>query len=276
MGIWPVIVYLGLAFLLAFPWYVAICVRLPEFGYYFLWQHNIMRFFSPFDHIKPIWFYVPILLFGMMPATLLAIPFARFLLSGDEQKGKNRSPELGFYLLAGLWCVFFFSLSGSKLPTYILPAFPPLALALGTFVSVSRWNKSSWTRIMAGAAYAFLIVGNFWIIPWYAEYRSPMNRPEQVREFCGDPDVPVLCYPRPVDSVAFYLKRDDLRNYRSKYTHQLLEELQKHRKTVVLFSHRHSCEQLRNLLPPHMEMTKTAPLGLCSMGIVEKKIFRAR
>src|SRR5262249_42718471 len=41
----------------ALPWYLAVCLRLPQFGYYFLWQHNVVRFLMPFDHGRPIWFY---------------------------------------------------------------------------------------------------------------------------------------------------------------------------------------------------------------------------
>jgi 4-amino-4-deoxy-L-arabinose transferase-like glycosyltransferase len=255
----------------ALPWYAAICVRLPEFAYYFLWEHNVLRFFQPFDHIRPVWFYVPVVFLGLMPAALLAIPFVRFLMSGDPDTARNRTTELGFYLLSGLWCLFFFSMSGSKLPTYILPAFPPLALALGAFVAATKWKDSGWTRGFIAAAFAFVMVGNYFLVPWYAESRSPMNRPEQVRELCGDPEVPVVCYPRQIDSVSFYLGRDDLRCYRSKVTDELVTDLQNNPRTVVLFSHRHSLEQLRNALPPGLEMTHTGPLGLCSLAVVEQK-----
>ena len=79
--------WLGYAVLVAavlLPWSVAIAVREPRFAAYFLWQHNVVRFLSPFDHIRPIWFYLPILLGGLLPATLLLGPFTRFLLSGSE------------------------------------------------------------------------------------------------------------------------------------------------------------------------------------------------
>jgi len=45
---------------IALPWYVAICVRVPHFAQHFLWQHNILRFIQPFDHLQPVWYYVPI------------------------------------------------------------------------------------------------------------------------------------------------------------------------------------------------------------------------
>src|SRR5262249_19764643 len=37
------------------PWYIAICFRSPAFAGYFFWQHNVLRFLVPFDHLRPIW-----------------------------------------------------------------------------------------------------------------------------------------------------------------------------------------------------------------------------
>src|SRR5262249_42886611 len=126
-----VLTFAAVTLAVAMPWYVAVCLRLPEFAGYFLWEHNVVRFLLPFAHRQPVWFYVPILLAGFLPATLLMIPWLRFLLTGRDEARQRRSPELGFMLLAGGWCVLFFSLSDCKLPTYILPAYPFLALAFG-------------------------------------------------------------------------------------------------------------------------------------------------
>ena len=97
------------------PWYVAASIRMPEFIHHFLWKHNVERFVTPFDHERPVWFYLPVLLVGLLPATLLLWPFCRFLLSGKQGAAERRPPELGFMLLVSGWCVFFFSLSGCKL-----------------------------------------------------------------------------------------------------------------------------------------------------------------
>ena len=45
-----------------------------------------------------------------------------------------------------------------------------------------------------------------------------MSQAAEVERLCRDSNTPVVCYPRNCDSVAFYLKRDDLRSYRSKET----------------------------------------------------------
>src|SRR5262249_27660980 len=193
----------------ACPWYVAICLRRPAFASYFLWEHNVVRFLAPFDHLRPIWFYGPILLAGLLPATLLAIPFVRFLLSGEAPAARRRCPELGFTLLAGGWCVLFFSLSGCKLPTYILPAFPPLALALGSYVAGSRWARSWWTAGVAGLMVLLLGAEHGFALPWYAWHHSPMGRPAEVLRHCADPQTPILCHPRSLNSETFYLRTGD-------------------------------------------------------------------
>ncbi len=260
------------------PWYVAVCVRLPEFAGYFFWQHNVLRFVAPFDHIEPVWYYGPILLAGLLPATLLAVAWFRFVISSDSSAAERRSPESGFFLLAGVWCVLFFSMSGSKLPTYVLPAFPCLALAFGAFFAGSRWASIKWRRAAVPINVGLLAVAHYAVIPWYAEFRSPMSRPDVVAEYCADS--PVVCYPRNCDSVAFYLGRDDFRNYRSKETPELVEWAHASPRTVVLFTHRHSPHALGPVLEAKgMQLSSLTPISkswtgwfteaYCYMGIIE-------
>jgi len=77
-----------------------------------------------------MWFYSPVLLLALLPASVPTCPMLRFLGSTDEAVLRQRPSQLGFPLLAGGWCVLFFSLSSCKLPKCTLPAFPPLALVL--------------------------------------------------------------------------------------------------------------------------------------------------
>jgi 4-amino-4-deoxy-L-arabinose transferase-like glycosyltransferase len=109
----------------ALPWYAAMSVRVPDFAREFFWDHNVRRFLDDFAHQHGVWFYAPVVLAGLFPGTLLLVPFVRLLLSGEESAARLRTPSWGFWLLAGGWCVFFFTLSSGKLPTYVLPAFPP-------------------------------------------------------------------------------------------------------------------------------------------------------
>jgi 4-amino-4-deoxy-L-arabinose transferase-like glycosyltransferase len=263
--------FVGLTLAVALPWYAALCLRMPEFARYFLWQHNVVRFLQPFDHKEPVWYYMPVLVLGLLPGSLLWLSMRHFLLSGDAAVARRRSPELGFLLLAGGWCVLFFSLSGSKLATYILPGFPPLALALGVYVARSRWRSSRWTVSTAAVFAVLTAVANFAIVPFVARERSPMCRADEVVEYCGDRTVPVCCFPRSQDSVAFYTGRDDFRSYRSKATPELLQFLMQQPRTVVLFTHYHSLEHLQNLLPPELQLTRPMTAGVCALAVVERR-----
>ncbi len=261
----------GIVLLLTAPWYVAVSVCSPEFGGYFFWKHNILRFLQPFDHERPVWFYVPLLLIGLFPATLLLPSVTRWMLSNEELVTRRRCAALGYLLLAGGWCVFFFSMAGSKLPTYILPALPPLCLALGVFLTRSAWQGSRWVKCGAIAAALMILVGHAWLGPAIAWQRSPMNTPPEVLEWCRDPDMPIYSFPRHVDSIAFYCNRADLRTFRSKELGELMAELDKQGRAVVLFAHRNSLDTLRHNLPPHLKIAEERPLGLCAIAVVERK-----
>jgi 4-amino-4-deoxy-L-arabinose transferase-like glycosyltransferase len=130
------IVYLATAAAVALPWFAAIAYRQPQFVSSFFWTHNVVRFLQPFDHEEPFWFYVPELALSLLPWVLLLPGLARFLTRRDAQTAALRTPALGFFLLAAGWTVFFFSAAGCKRAVYLLPAFPPLALALGCYLDV--------------------------------------------------------------------------------------------------------------------------------------------
>jgi hypothetical protein len=255
--------------LVALPWYVAVCCCLPEFARHFFWQHNVMRFMQPFDHERPVWFYGPILLLGMFPVAVIAPWLLRFWLSGRAKQARRRPPELGFLFLAGGWCVFFFSLSGCKLPTYILPAFAPLCLAAGHGIIHARLRPRTRGALLAGS-WLLLAVGLLLVLPWYANTRSPMSDADTMHALCADPAVPVVCYPRNIDSVAFHVGRSDFRSYRGKQLGELLEFLDRHPRVVLLFAHRHSLQIVSDHLPPHLRLALTRPLGLCDLAVVER------
>jgi 4-amino-4-deoxy-L-arabinose transferase-like glycosyltransferase len=251
----------GVVLLVNLPWFVGACLREPTFAHYFLWEHNVLRFVAPFDHPRPIWFYVPVVLLGLMPAMLLLIPFIRFLLSGQEETAAQRTPELGFMLLAAGWCLLFFTLSGCKLPTYILPAFPPLCLGLGHFLSRSRWSASRWPVAVAATTFLAFVVFHHILLPWYAGHRSPVRQAGVLRRYCA-PEESVVCYPRPCNAVAYLLNRDDLRTFRSKEIEELRNLVRKQPRTVILCTHRNSLEGLRQLLPPEVRIVETFHFGL--------------
>jgi dolichol-phosphate mannosyltransferase len=128
------VLYVATAFGLAAPWYAAQEAAEPGFLTDFLWRQHVVRFAAPFDHEEPIWYFLPRLLLGMLPWTLLLPGFVRFLGRHSARIAARRPAALGFVLLAFGWALVLFSASGCKRATYILPAMPPLALALGWYL----------------------------------------------------------------------------------------------------------------------------------------------
>jgi len=246
----------------ALPWYIALHCRVPGFFRHFFWEHNVVRYLSSFAHQHGIWFYVPVLLLGLLPATLFLVPLLRFLTTADRTAARRRPPELGFHLLAGTWCVLFFSLSSCKLPTYVLPALPPFALVFGHFLVNGRWRTSRVPIAVAAVTFVLLAIGQHFLLPWYAAYRSPMARADDVRALCTDPAIPVVCYGPNCDSVSFYLRRGDLRSFRSKEIDDLRDLVRLHPRVVILCTHRHSLAALDELLPLEVAVAESRHFGL--------------
>jgi 4-amino-4-deoxy-L-arabinose transferase-like glycosyltransferase len=115
--------------LLAAPWFVLVSRRNPEFARFFFIFEHFQRYLSRegFDRYQPFWFFVPVLLLGMLPWTSLLPGALR------EAWRAARHGERATSLLL-IWAAFvfvFFSASQSKLMPYILPMLPSLSLLLG-------------------------------------------------------------------------------------------------------------------------------------------------
>jgi 4-amino-4-deoxy-L-arabinose transferase-like glycosyltransferase len=201
--------YVGVALLVAGPWYVAVALHDPDATGTFFWLHNIVRYLAPFDHEKPSWFYLPGLLIGMLPWTFLLIPLVPYLARRSPNWARRRPAGLGFFLLAFLWCLLFFSLSGCKRAAYILPALPALAVVLGTFLARAiHWNARTQTAfaLTAGMTAVALILASYVMLP---DYHSRFALRAVVRPHVGlARHIAVVCYPRRWDSVSFYLGRE--------------------------------------------------------------------
>jgi 4-amino-4-deoxy-L-arabinose transferase-like glycosyltransferase len=266
--------YLAVVLAVALPWYILLAVRIPAFAVYFLWEHNVQRFLSPAMHVRGVWFYGPVLALVLLPGSLFALSALRFLTTSDEAVARLRSPELGFHLIAGGWCVLFFTLSACKLPTYILPALPFFALVLGYVLVHGGWRSSRLPGVLAGAGFVVMLFLHYLALPWYANYRSPMSRPAEVLSVCADPDSPLVCYPRNCDSIAFYLQRSDLVTFRSKDIEELRLLVRTRPRTVILCTHRHSLQGLRQLLPPEVKITREVRMGLADIPGVPRRLMK--
>lgn len=130
---------------IAAPWFIAVHQRDPTFLVEFFYRHNVARFAGEF-HSRPIWYFVPVLLIAGHPWSFLTIPYVGYLFGRDEQARRSRPPAVGFLLLCSAWCFVFFSLSKCKLPTYLLPAAPALAIMIGHYMNAIFCDRADPAR----------------------------------------------------------------------------------------------------------------------------------
>ena len=113
-------------------------------------EHNVGRFAEPMQgHGGPLWYYVPVLLGALFPwAPLLPLAAARAGLgAGDE-----RARHLRLFALFSALVFAFFSLAGTKLPSYVAPVLPGCALLVGALVA--RPSDSARDRAFAVSLWA--------------------------------------------------------------------------------------------------------------------------
>jgi 4-amino-4-deoxy-L-arabinose transferase-like glycosyltransferase len=117
---------LALFFAIAAPWYIVILLKEGR-GFIdgFILKHNVGRFSGPVSgHGGSLFYYFPVVLVLSLPFTALLVPVARRIRAIWRD-------ELQLYLLLWFGFVFvFFSLSGTKLPHYVLYGYTGLVLLM--------------------------------------------------------------------------------------------------------------------------------------------------
>ena len=149
--------HIGLGLLIFFaitaPWFVLVWLKNPEHpGFFFIHEH-IQRFTSKVHHREGPWYYfIPILLLGILP--WLGV-LAQSLWRGRDTNTSGFQPKTMLLVWSG-FIFFFFSISGSKLPSYILPIFPALALLIAT--CLGNTVRRTW-QITAGLVVLVAVAG---------------------------------------------------------------------------------------------------------------------
>jgi 4-amino-4-deoxy-L-arabinose transferase-like glycosyltransferase len=150
----------------ALPWFMLVQQRNPEFFDFCVVREHLQRFLES-GHNRPgsWWYYIPILLLGFMPWTPAII----------RQLGRwPKIPRPGGFsheLFCIAWVVAivaFFSISRSKLPGYIIPVFPALALVAGSRLCDLKSSRrsfvlSAWVTTGTGVA---VLAGTLWLPAW--------------------------------------------------------------------------------------------------------------
>jgi 4-amino-4-deoxy-L-arabinose transferase-like glycosyltransferase len=175
-----------LAIAIAGVWYVPMHLRHGwEFVDEFFLQHHFQRFTSnKYQHPQPFYFF-----FWVLP--LMTLPWLPFFIASiwrivrelfkrrDAETPRDNlvfsySPLLLFSLAWLAVPLVFFSLSGSKLPGYILPAVPPAiiitALFITKLVSKPKWRYC--VTAIATATFVATIILSATVVPKFADNDS--------------------------------------------------------------------------------------------------------
>ncbi len=175
---WPGIV---LYFAMVLPWFIAVQHLNPTFFREFFLEHNLERFATDrYQHQQPFWYYLVVVALAMMPWTVVAF---RALFDGIQKSiaewrlRHSRNGRLGtsqpgnafpeFLILWALIPIVFFSFSQSKLPGYILPSIPPIAILTGDYLfrcrssGLNRWILLSHSVLCGIMTMAVLLLPRF-------------------------------------------------------------------------------------------------------------------
>ncbi len=137
----------------------------------FFVNHHFKRFLTnEYHHLQPPYFYLFVAFAGLLPwPFFLPGAFARLkkLAARDSEGGE-------LLLLAWVWAIIpiaFFSISKSKLPAYILPSFPPLAILLGWEIErIWRGEIDVWGKIGLGLTSAVAaVIGIAFVVAVFKE-----------------------------------------------------------------------------------------------------------
>jgi 4-amino-4-deoxy-L-arabinose transferase-like glycosyltransferase len=150
-----IVVYLALTV----PWFVAVGLRNDEFLRFFFVHEHLQRFLTTeARRVGPWYYFVPFALAG-------SLPWLAVLAFGARRAWCETANALGFswQRFALCWAAFvlvFFSVSESKLPSYILPMFAPLALVAAWLLLAlaprTLW-RIAWPGAVAIAALAMIV-----------------------------------------------------------------------------------------------------------------------
>ena len=120
-------------------WFAAASSRFPEYPHYAFLEESLERMTSNSFHRQQPWWFVPaVLVGGTLPWSLMT----RWNRARLEQSARTvhltASAGVGFMLFAAV----FFTISHSKLVTYLLPALPPMAWS-----AAAMWDAGGWGRL---------------------------------------------------------------------------------------------------------------------------------
>jgi 4-amino-4-deoxy-L-arabinose transferase-like glycosyltransferase len=159
---------------LAAPWFIVVSLRNPDFAPFFFIHEHFARFLTQeAQRVEPWWYFLALLLLGALPWFLAMLRAS--LPAWRESRSNTSFKPLKFLLIFSAVTLGFFSISGSKLATYILPMFPPLAAFTAVAVADRPRFLTLSTRVAAGLA-IFVAAG----LLVYSQRRNGLIPPQAV------------------------------------------------------------------------------------------------
>ncbi|MDO9063948.1 MAG: glycosyltransferase family 39 protein, partial [Sulfuricella sp.] len=146
-GLWKRLhLFSGIALFMAIaaPWLIAVSIANPEFFHFFFIHEHFERFLTKtHGRYEPWWWFIPVLAAGILPWLITLIDSLAHAWKVEPAAQQHFKPKR-FLLIWAVFIFVFFSLSGSKLASYILPIFPALALLIGEHLSRIDGRRLFW------------------------------------------------------------------------------------------------------------------------------------
>ena len=154
-----------LFFLIATPWFVLVGLKNPEQPHFFFVHEHFDRFLKKEHHREAAWYIFFVLLAaGSVPWVGVLV---QSLIGAARRDGETTKFRPRLMLL--VWVAFitlFFTKSNSKLPGYILPVFPAVALLVAVYLDAGTRRG----RMITAALTALLGVGFLVTVPFMLKF----------------------------------------------------------------------------------------------------------
>ncbi len=127
---------------IAAPWHLLVAARNPGWARFYFGDQQWSRFTTTaLGRYQPWYYFIPILLGGLFPWVGFLGPGVGAALRGGWAR-RRENADRWFWALWAAFIFLFFSASDSKLATYILPVFPPLAVLIALVVAPA-WQANA-------------------------------------------------------------------------------------------------------------------------------------
>ena len=143
-------------------WFAAASARFPEYPHYAFVEESFQRVATGAFHRQQPWWFVPaVLAGGTLPWSLLTPWRAALGRHLDPRVNRGGLVAIGWVAFAAI----FFTLSRSKLVTYLLPALPPLAwLAAAAWCEVAKGAWGPRLRLAVSLGISALLIGTALVV----------------------------------------------------------------------------------------------------------------